>query len=162
MLKRWRVFPRMIQIAMPLLTHPTSPDPQMDRIHHSHQPHRRLHRSSRHSPSLQPRDEDFQKVQDHRSVRAPVRVRVFQTKNNTFTGVFADLEQSHPDLHRTSHPPIARAQKRHVQFRLRTRGSPHASSDVLQRPRRHLALPVHVPRISTHRPLRARRHRHNG
>lgn len=74
----------------------------------------------------------------------------------------ADIEQTNTHLHRPHRLPIASASKRRIQFRLRIRRSPHASRNVLQRSLRHLAVSVHVPRISAHGLVGAGWHRQNG
>lgn len=61
-------------IKRSLLTR-SSTDPQMDHLHNTDQLARRLHRSTRHSPSLQPRNESRQKGQNRLNLRAPSGVR---------------------------------------------------------------------------------------
>jgi hypothetical protein len=51
---------------------------QVDRIHDSDQSDRRLYRSPRRSPSLQPRNEYYQEEQDCRSIRTSARVQFSQ------------------------------------------------------------------------------------
>lgn len=74
----------------------------------------------------------------------------------------ADLEQTDTHLHPPNHTPIASAQERLIQLRLHVRRSPHAGRDVLQRPLRHLAFFVNVPRIGAHRSVAAGWHRQDG
>jgi len=134
----------------------------MDRVRLSHQPHRCMHSSSRHSSSLQPRDETRQKEQDRRSVRAPIRVRMDPIHVGPTSALANNLEQTNPNIHHTSLPHITGAQKRRIQFRLCIRRSPHASRDVLQRPLCHIAFFINVPRISADGPFGAGRYGQDG